>query len=545
MKARPPAAPEAFTRQSCGPGKKFSTTIYSTCTQSDGKILIGGSFAHYKARNRNYLVRLLSNGSVDTSFCANAVDSGKLSNTVFAIAVQGDGKIILGGSFANYGNVSARNRVLRLNSDGTLDTSFCTNAVDGNKFNGTVYAITVQSDGKILVGGNFTSYGGTSGRSYLIRLNSDGTLDTTFCTNAVDGNKFNSIVYTIAVQPSDGKILIGGNFTNYGGTSGRNYLVRTSSTGVVDNSFCSIAVDSNWFNSTVRAIVVQSDGKILIGGGFSNYGLSSGRNSFIRLLSSGYEDTSFCSKASDGNKFNLLPVYYISVQSDGNILVGGNFTSYGGTSGRSYLIRLNSDGTLDTTFCSNAVDGGKFNSSVWSVIIHSDGILVGGNFYLYGYLSYLSSGPRNYLVRLNSNGAPDSDFMSIAVDSGYLDTTSVPSVNCSAVQSDGKILIGGYFNFYQNLSGRNYLLRFSSSGVLDGSFTALAVDGKLNAVVKAMAIQSDGKILVGGAFSDYGGTSGRSCLIRLNSDGTLDTTFCSNAVDSSKFSSFVNAITVQ
>jgi uncharacterized delta-60 repeat protein len=133
---------------------------------------------------------------------------------LYEMAVQSDGKILIGGSFTTVGGVT-RNRIARLNSDGSLDTGFNPNV------NSNVEALAVQSDGKILIGGWFTAVGSpATTRNYVARLNADGSLDTGFNPNA------SSIIRTVREQ-SDGKIIIGGGFTTVGGTA-RNRLARLS-----------------------------------------------------------------------------------------------------------------------------------------------------------------------------------------------------------------------------------------------------------------------------------------------------------------------------
>jgi len=259
----------------------------------------------------------------------------------------------------------------------TLNALGITNRIPTPKFKNNVICTAVQSDGKILVGGSFIDYGNTTNRSYLIRLNSDNTLDTTFCVAASDG-KFSGSIYSIVVQ-SDGKILVGGAFLNYPGAVNRNYLIRLNNDGTTDNDFCVAASDGGKFNTAVWSIAVQPDNKILVGGDFTNYPGATNRNRFIRLDSNGLVDNDFCVAASDGSKFNGR-ITSIAVQSDGKILVGGNFFTYPGGTNRSYLIRLNNNGTTDNPFCVNAVDG-KFNNSISSVLIVSGvGIYVAGSF---------------------------------------------------------------------------------------------------------------------------------------------------------------------
>jgi len=142
---------------------------------------------------------------------------------VKALAVQPDGKIIVGGTFSTLGGggtgTTTRQRIGRLNPDGTLDANFNPGAND------VVDALAVQAGGKVIVGGFFTTLGGggsgTSTRNHIGRVNPDGTLDTSFNPGA------NAEVTTVALQP-DGKILVGGSFTTLGG-GGTGTIARRSS----------------------------------------------------------------------------------------------------------------------------------------------------------------------------------------------------------------------------------------------------------------------------------------------------------------------------
>ena len=358
---------------------RFNNSVNSTLIQSDGKILVGGIFTNYSASNRNRLIRLNADGTLDSEFTNNASGGNRIIGSVNAIAVQSNGKILIGGGYVAHSGVSGRNYFVRLNSDGTTDTSFCTNATDGSKFSANVTSIIIQSDEKILIGGSFINYAGITGRSRLVRLNSDGTLDTAFCANAADGSKFSSNVNSISIQ-SDGKILVSGNFVSYAGTAGRNRLIRLNSDGTLDTAFCVNATDGDRFNNVVFSIATQPDGKILVGGIFTNYAGTTGRSYLVRLNSDGSIDTSFCTNATDGSKFNAS-IDSIVIQSEGKVLIGGSFTNYAGTSGRGRFILLNSDGTLDTQFTSNAADGSRFSSGLRTIALQSDGkILVGGSF---------------------------------------------------------------------------------------------------------------------------------------------------------------------
>jgi uncharacterized delta-60 repeat protein len=163
-------------------------------------------FSTIGGQTRNRIARLNADGTLDTTFNPNA------NNYVYSIATQSDGKILVGGLFTSIGG-QTRNKIARLNTDGTADSTFDPNA------DSIVFSIATQSDGKILVGGIFTNIGGQT-RNRIARLNADGTLDSTFDPNADNG------VYSIAIQ-SDGKILVGGAFTSIGiGGQPRNYIAR-------------------------------------------------------------------------------------------------------------------------------------------------------------------------------------------------------------------------------------------------------------------------------------------------------------------------------
>ncbi|MDP3209074.1 MAG: hypothetical protein Q8M65_07985, partial [Rhodoglobus sp.] len=150
-------------------------TFNALAVQPDGKILAGGQFYTVNGATRNNLVRLLADGTLDPTF--NPTGFGP-SNTVNTIVLQADGKILIGGSFANY-NATPRTGLARLNADGTLDASFNPALSGSSGTTDMVKAIALQADGKIVVGGNLTTVNGTA-RARLARLNSDGTLDTAF-----------------------------------------------------------------------------------------------------------------------------------------------------------------------------------------------------------------------------------------------------------------------------------------------------------------------------------------------------------------------------
>jgi len=498
--------------------------IHSTSIQTDGKIIVGGVFLDTTETNRTIIVRLNSDGSLDSNFPVQIGNQGEVVSTT---SVQSDNKIIIGGPI--------QKGIRRLNSDGSSDNSF---SIDKDFFGG-VASIAIQSDGKILIGGNFSIQKETIIYS-IARLNEDGSLDAafdprTFYNNPVDGKKYsnyNGEVLTILIQSSN-KIIIGGRFGNYN-FSNKNYIVGLNTDGSFDSSFNpqtaadgevsnlalqadgKIIIAGNFeryndkpakhlarlnangiqdisFNpdfdtdNTLKTLLVQPDGKILIGGGYVKDGAFI--NSIFRLNSDGSKDTGF--NPGTGAKGNILS---ISFQTDGKIIIGGYFSEYNGTAIEN-IARLNSDGSLDTTFN----PGNNINGGVWTTAIQSDGkILVGGTFL-------------KTIVRLNTDGSLDANFNS-----------AIKNIFClaTAVQTDGKIIIGGSYSGSNNIDERS-INRLNSDGSIDSSFDkGTGPDG----YICTISLQSDGTIIIGGDFDNYDGTEINS-IACLNKDGSLDTKF--------------------
>jgi uncharacterized delta-60 repeat protein len=370
---------------------------------------------------------------------------------------------------------------MRLNADGSLDTGFN----PGNGFGQDVYAVALQPDGKVLVGGIFTTFQNKT-QNRIARLNADGSLDTSFDVGA----GFHNSVFVVALRP-DGRVLVGGGFTAYQGTT-RNRVARLNA----DDSFDSTFNMGTGFNNAVRALALQPDGKALVGGDFTSY-QDTTRNRIARLNADGSFDSTF----NMGTGFNGS-VSVVTMQSDGKVLVGGSFTAYQGTT-RNRLARLNVDGSFDTSFDI----GTGFNSTVNAVVLQSDGkVLVGGQF-----TSYQGT-TRNRIARLNADGSFDTTFN---MGTGFGST-----VYSVALKSDGKVLVGGSFTAYQGTT-RNRIARLNADGSLDTSFN---VGTGFNSSVSALALQSNGEVLVGGAFTKYQSTT-RNYIARLNADGSLDTSF--------------------
>jgi uncharacterized delta-60 repeat protein len=361
-------------------------TSYTPETPFSVKSFITGGFTSYNGTSVNGLIKLNTDGTIDNTFSVGTGFS-QSSNYDFnshTVLIQSDEKILVGGNFTSY-NGTSRNNIIRLNGDGSIDSGFTI----GTGFNGLLLKIKTQTDGKIIAVGGFTLYNGVSSRE-IIRLNGDGSVDNTFSV----GTGFNSsLVYDVEIQ-SNGKIIACGVFTEYDGTSSPG-IARLNSNGTIDNGF----IVGTGFNNNVFSLAIQSDGKILVGGQFTLYN-STTCNGIVRLNSDGSIDSTF--SAGSG----LSDVRSIKIQYDGKIIAVGGFTSYNGTS-INRIIRLNVDGSIDNGFAI----GSGFNFSPYDLKIQADGkIIVIGNFTSYNGTSC------NGIIRLNTDGSIDSGF---TIGSGF------------------------------------------------------------------------------------------------------------------------------
>ena len=497
--------------------------VTTLAVQRDGKIILGGYFTTMQpygdesVANRVHLARLNPSGTLDSEFYP------RVEGDVRSIAVQTDGSILVGGTFASVWGLgstgAARSNVARFLPDGTIDNDFAPT------LNGPVEAVVATPDGKVVVGGQFTRalpQGGTTPlvRNHLARLNGDGSIDANFELDA--GGRT-----LVSVTQADGKIVIGGSFTNVGGTS-HNYVARLNADGSVDNTY------NPDFNGRVYAMALQPDGKVLVGGAFTTIGGET-RQYFARLNSSGTIDSEFY-PFFDGQ------VGAIVLQSDGKILVGGTFTTVQPVGAatplsRKNLVRLNANGTLDSAFDPEP------NSSVAAIALQSDGkIVIGGSFStvqpggaptvttanngsVTTTLSTATTYSRNFLTRLNADGSLDTAF----------NPNPNGQISAIVVQSDGKVVVGGAFTAFQEIPAdakttttavvRNRLARINADGKLDSAY-----DPNVNSNVVTLVLQSDGKVIAGGSFTTFQPTGAADWTLRkyagrINTDGTLDAAF--------------------
>lgn len=342
-------------------------------------------------------------------------------STIEKLLIQADDKILIGLSSTN-----GSQPIVRLNTNGTIDNSFISAAQGGD-----CYDMVVQTDGKIILGGGIGSPQNTLWT--IVRFNSDGTVDPSFNI----GSGFDGAVFTLSLQ-TDGKIIVGGQFSNFNGFP-VNRIVRLNTNGTLDNTFYSSLFVNNspgWLDSYVyvHTTCLQSDGKVIVNG-MTNDVIGNQINTLVRLNIDGSVDPTF----DVGSGFDGV-IQEIKQQTDGKIIFGGGFTNYNGTS-VNHLTRLNPDGSIDPTF--NI--GAGFDGSVNSIALQSNGKMnIGGSFLT---IDNFSS---SRFVRLNQDGSID---LSFNIGQGYYGGNE--GVKSIALQADGKVISSGDFTAFNNVFGNN------------------------------------------------------------------------------------------
>ena len=353
------------------------------------------------------------------------------------------------------GKFAALNFNLASHRGGTLDKSFNS----GTGADNFIRCLALQPDGKILIGGLFTNFNGVVSRK-IARLETNGTLDVTFMPH-VEGN-----VYAMVLQ-IDGKIVIGGQGLRPRRPNRR--FLRLAPDGSRDAQF----PGEGTFNGNVRTVAVQPDGGILVGGDFSKI---SGKeyHGLARLLPNGGFDDSF-----HFSPDATATVSSMTVQPDGKILAVGTIKS-GDNPATTRLLRLNPDGSPDSEF--NA----SVDADIRRVLLQKDGrILVCGSAGTNGVSS-------SYITRLNPDGNPDKSFHFTGVKGDVLGSM--------ALQADGKIIIGGSNEANQQI--QPVLGRINTDGSPDESFQ---ITGAIGGTIWSVAVQTDGKILAVGELSSLDG----------------------------------------
>lgn len=332
--------------------------------QSTGKMVFVGSSV-LTSFNGQYvpegIIRLNSDFTLDSAFTSTV--SFGFNNSAIMVAIDSSDKILAVGSFTTYNGTAlpGSGSIVRLNSDGSLDTTFITNL--GTGFNQSIAAVKIQADGKILLGGSFTTFNGNT-RNRIVRLNSDGTEDTTFATNLGTGVNANS-VQSFGVD-SSGNIIFTGNFASVNGTT-TGKICRLTSSGTVDATW-NTNVGTTGFGTVPTGCVTLSNDQTIFFGNFTAF-KGNTRNHLVRLNSDGTEDTTFYTNLGTG-AFNNGTNTVTQDTAATMLFVGGSFTAVG-TNTRVRMAVLNFDGTDNSTF--NTALGFGFSSALAQIFILADG----------------------------------------------------------------------------------------------------------------------------------------------------------------------------
>jgi len=355
-----------------------NSDVLALARRSDGKPLAGGSFTQEDYAGTYYYGLCLFSSTTwqpDGSF--KPVVGGQPD--VRSLALQTDGKLLTAGDFYLVDS-TPENGLARFSASGSLDTTLTTPLVEG----GVINSVLARNDGKLVVGGYFYYISDTSVYRDIALLSAGGVFES---GNAVG-------MHNALALATDNKVLTA--LYHNPGIKGLNADLT------VDSSFVPGSGIPNSQTEYVNTVVVQTDGKILVGGSFSSFS-GVARQNIVRLNSDGSIDNTFVPPAFT-IFYGLSEVYAIALQPDGKILLAGRFSTVGGVASPT-VVRLNSNGSVDASF---QAPFGDFGSTAYALALQPDGrILVGGGMQIVEGESIYNS-----LVRLHPNGSRDSTFSS-------------------------------------------------------------------------------------------------------------------------------------
>ena len=492
-------------------------TVYAVAEQPDGKAIIAGSFTSFDSNPYHHIVRLLSNGYQDSTFQGyfSPWFNQGANDVITSVALQSDGKIIVGGKFTAY-NGYPRNHIARLNADGSVDLTFNPNS----GADGTVWSVLARSDGKTIIGGDFTHFTGTN-VSHIARLNADGTLDPFF----KPGNSVNGSVYALTTSGAT-SLQINGAATGGQAEDDNTVNLGSASSGTLTVSYDFLAVPDDmriYYGGTNGVLIydtglVNSTNTFVLPFGPTN-GLATNVITIVMNQGSGQLGT-FWNYSATLSTFGSSKIY-----------AGGAFDKVGGTYA-GCVARFNDDGSLDTTFAPGIgtynPDTGT-NDPVHALALEPDGtLLVGGSF------SYFDLSDYSGLLRLKTDGTVDTSFNPGTGTYNFI-TGDSDSVYSIALQPDGEILIGGDFTTY-NETRRFCIARLFNNGSLDTSFMDTAYNqfaGLPNYYLNSEAVNtnlypsvntrnyvyslavepSTTNVIIGGGFYEVGGGFSRDGML--------------------------------
>jgi uncharacterized delta-60 repeat protein len=500
---------------------QYSTSGKQVLLQPDGSmyILLEAGAA---SNRQSYIAKRLSNGAPDVTYGNNGF-SVPIHIVAAAAAKQSDGKIVVAGE---HGQV---NSVARLNTDGTPDNSFSGDGIETIEF--IPAAIAVQTDGKIIAAGSMSN--GSDEDFIVARYNSDGSPDNTFAGDGSQTTDFgsNDFAVSIAIQGDDKIVVAGRSFQS----SADFALARYNSDGSPDNTFSEdgrLTADFSSQEDIAVAVAILSTGKILVAG----YTLNGNSNqiALARYNADGAPDNAF---DEDGKKISDFSFEYIAtslnIQSDDKILVAGYAFPNGDADFA--VARFNADGDPDNVFGENGVETTAFSGAdhAFSLAVNNNGeiILAGED----------DDGTEFALIWYTTEGELDDTFDEDGklTDRLHLNQGST-FYTSTVIQSDGKILAGGY-----TWNGSNYdfaIARYNTNGTPDNSFSEDGRQttnfGSSDDYAYGLTLQVDGKIVLAGvAGSDF-------AVARYNADGNLDNSFSGDGKQTTNFGFEDNAASV-
>lgn len=526
----------------------ISTSVLSVeeaaavATQSDGKIVVTGVTSDLSLNTDLAVVRYNTDGSLDTTFGDNGqvtTDTGSATDAATSIAIQADDKIVIAGTDGE------SILVVRYNTDGSLDTDFGVGGIvtiDSSAGIDIANAVEIQSDdGKIVVGG-VSDQGLVTENFILIRLNTDGSLDTTFDgdgTVTTDVGAEDAISAIVIDDTTDEIIAVG--------TSDTELVVAVyDSTGTLDPTFSDDGILTTDLGTEATANdVTLLDDEILVAGSVESVDGTETDSALVLIDSDGTLDASFGDggvvttdlSATSDDEFTA-----VEVTADGEILAAGDIVTTDATTDSDFVVvEYDNTGTLDASFGDGGteiIDISDTADVVNDMVLEEDGtiVLVGG--------TNVDLNEHIAVAVLNPDGSLDVNFDADGTEVTNLGTSFDETSSHVAIGSDDKIIVVGTAN--DGTTSFLALVRYNADGSLDTSFSAdgfvFLDSGSTLDQGKAVAIQSDGKIIIAG-------TNGSDVLVaRYDTDGNLDTTFGTGGIVTTSASSgtdIADAIAIQ
>ncbi|WKV11347.1 T9SS type A sorting domain-containing protein [Marivirga harenae] len=479
------------------PYGQFLTALYDA---EINKIYGGGYF-----ENGIGLFRFNMDGSIDDTFKAP-----NNCNNVHHIRKQSDGQLIV---FA----ADFPKAIQRLTSTGEVDNSF---QFSSGPISYSTESITFEilENDKIFLGGEFEDVNGESNNT-LVLLKEDGTIDDSFDIGDIIQSQGGPTMVTNITPLTDGRFFISGSFSSIQGNDANNYAI-IDQVGKLDPSFTLLGQAGGTFTGNVSSTQTNDNHFIL-------HGRTSFSNSLITKIDI---DGNF---VSDFNKINLSistpEGYFFDYNSiltnEKHFYTSGQFSASG---------NLNLERILKADFNGNIIEDYTPQSG-YTASINDALVLENGKALIIGEFTKIGNAETSNIALLNLDGSADTEFLN-AVGNGINGTP-----RSLTKLSDGSIIITGLMDSY-NSKPVNNIMKISTSGVLDESFTASIQAISQGIVGKDVLELADGKILVTGHFNSVNGEERHSIAV-LNQDGSLDLSFDANNL--LETNSTINAIAIK